>query len=136
MLKLTCATKCSILNIHPQLLSQDSQHFTLTLPVLPGAAVLQLAITAKHVVHKLSYVSRFSYLTQYAAPHRSMDVGGASSLSLKCESWLLMPNLRIQFSIHILRGRLYTHHWKSLSIYFISFVSSNWVVIHRQKGED
>jgi len=39
MLKLTCATKCSILHIYPQLLSQDSQHFTLTLIVLPGAVV-------------------------------------------------------------------------------------------------
>jgi len=33
----------------------------------------------------------YIFLTQYAAPHRSMDVGGAPSLSLKCESWLLMP---------------------------------------------
>ena len=42
MLELTCATKCSILHLHPQLLSQDSQHFTLTLAVLPGAIVLHL----------------------------------------------------------------------------------------------
>ena len=42
MLKLACATKCSILYIHPQLLSQDSQHFTLTLTVLPGVAVPHL----------------------------------------------------------------------------------------------
>ena len=39
MLELTCATKCSILHIYPQFHSQDSQHFTLTLAVLPGAAV-------------------------------------------------------------------------------------------------
>ena len=39
MLKLTCAIKCSNLHIHPQIHSQDSQHFTLTLVVLPGAAV-------------------------------------------------------------------------------------------------
>ena len=39
MLELTCATKCSILHLHPQLLSQDSQHFTLTLAVLPCPAV-------------------------------------------------------------------------------------------------
>ena len=38
-LELTCATKSSILHLHPQLLSQDSQHFTLTLAVLPGAAL-------------------------------------------------------------------------------------------------
>ena len=42
MLKLTCVTKCSVLHIHPRLLSQDSQHFTLTLVVLPGAAVPHL----------------------------------------------------------------------------------------------
>ena len=42
MLKLICATKCSILHIHPQLLSQDNQHFTLTLTVLPGAVVPHL----------------------------------------------------------------------------------------------
>ena len=39
MLKLTCATKCSILHIHPQLLREDNQHFTLSLGILPGAAV-------------------------------------------------------------------------------------------------
>ena len=42
MLELTCATKCSILHLHPQLLSQDSQHFTLTLAVLPCAVVTHL----------------------------------------------------------------------------------------------
>ena len=59
--------------------------------VIASAAVPHPAVIAKHVVHKLSFASRFTYLTQYAAPHRSMDVGGALSLSLKCESWLLMP---------------------------------------------
>ena len=39
MLKPTCATKCSILHIYPQFHSQDIQHFTLTLAVLPGVAV-------------------------------------------------------------------------------------------------
>ena len=56
-----------------------------------GAAVPHLAAIVKHVVHKLSFASCFTYLTQYAASHRSMDVGGAPSLSLKYESWLLMP---------------------------------------------
>ena len=56
-----------------------------------SVTVLHPAAIANHVVHKMSLASRFTYLTQYAAPHRSMDVGGASSLSLKCESWLLMP---------------------------------------------
>ena len=59
--------------------------------VTVSATVPHPAVTAKHVVHKLSFASCFTYLTQYAAPHRSMDVGGAPSLSLKCESWLLVP---------------------------------------------
>ena len=56
-----------------------------------SVAVPYLATTANHVVHKLSFASRFTYLTQYAASHKSMDVGGAPSLLLKYESWLLMP---------------------------------------------
>ena len=59
--------------------------------VIASVDVPHLAATANYVVHKLSFASCFTYLTQYAAPHRSMDVGGAPSLSLKCESWLLMP---------------------------------------------
>ena len=59
--------------------------------VTASAAVPHPAATSNHVVHKLSFASRFTYLTQYVAPHRSMDVGGAPSLSLKYESWLLMP---------------------------------------------
>ena len=58
--------------------------------ITASVAVPHPAVTAKHVVHKLSFASRFIYLTQYAAPHRSMDVGGAPLLSLKYESWLLM----------------------------------------------
>ena len=39
MLKLTCATKCSNIHMHPQI---HSLNFTLTLAVLPGAAVSYL----------------------------------------------------------------------------------------------
>ena len=56
--------------------------------VTASATVPHPAATANHVVHKLSLALRF---TQYAAPHSSKDVGGAPSLLLKCESWLLMP---------------------------------------------
>ena len=42
MLKLTCATKCSNIHMHPQIHSQDSLHFTLTLVVLWGAALSHL----------------------------------------------------------------------------------------------
>ena len=33
-------------------------------------------------------------------------------------------------------GRLYTHSLKNLSIYFIYFVSSNWVIINQQKDNE
>ena len=42
MLKLICATKCSNIHMHPQIHSQDSLHFTLTLTVLRGAALPHL----------------------------------------------------------------------------------------------
>ena len=42
MLKLICATKCSNIHMHPQIHSQDSLHFTLTLDVLRGAALPHL----------------------------------------------------------------------------------------------
>ena len=42
MLKLTCATKCSNIYMHPRFHSQNSLHFTLTLAVLRGAAVPHL----------------------------------------------------------------------------------------------
>ena len=53
MLKLTCATKCSILYIYPQFHSHDSQYFTLTLTVLPGAVVphLERGTTALEPLH-------------------------------------------------------------------------------------
>ena len=44
--------------------------------------------------------------------------------------------LRIQIFIHIFRGRL-LHPWlENLSLDFISFINSNWVVINYQKGGD
>jgi len=64
-----------------------------------------------------------------------MDVGRAPSLSLKYESWLLMPTWEFNSLFIYLEEAL--HPWlESLSIYFISFVSSNWVVINHQKGGD
>ena len=42
MLKLICATKCSNNHMHPQIHSQDSLHFTITLAVLRGAALPHL----------------------------------------------------------------------------------------------
>ena len=42
MLKLICASKCSNIHMHPQIHSQDSLHFTLTLAILRGAALPHL----------------------------------------------------------------------------------------------
>ena len=42
MLKLICATKCSNNHMHPQIHSQDSLQFTITLVVLRGAALSHL----------------------------------------------------------------------------------------------
>ena len=42
MLKLICATKCSNNHKYPQIHSQDSLHFTITLAVLRGVALPHL----------------------------------------------------------------------------------------------
>ena len=42
MFKLICATKCSNNHKHPQIHSQDSLYFTITLAVLYGAALSHL----------------------------------------------------------------------------------------------
>ena len=42
MVKLTCATRCSNIHMHPQIHSQDSLNFTLTLVVWTGAALPHL----------------------------------------------------------------------------------------------
>ena len=42
MLKLICAIKCSNNHMHPQIHSQDSLHYTITLAVLRGAALSHL----------------------------------------------------------------------------------------------
>ena len=42
MLKLIYATKCSNNHMHPQIHSQDSLHFTITLAILRGAALPHL----------------------------------------------------------------------------------------------
>ena len=42
MLKLICATKCLNTHMHTQIHIQDSLHFTLTLAILRGAALLHL----------------------------------------------------------------------------------------------
>ena len=104
--------------------------------VQSGAAVPHSAAAANTCVHKLSYASRIYFLdTVCSIPH---EHGCRRSPITFTKMWILASyvNLRIQFSIHIFRGRLYIHGSKSLSIYFISFVNFNWVFINHQKGED
>ena len=54
MLKLICATKCSNNYMYPQIHSQDSLYFTITLAVLRGAALphLKRGTTALESRHK------------------------------------------------------------------------------------
>ena len=89
-------------------------------------------IAASTCVHKLSYASRTYFLDIVCNTPQEHGCRGSPITFTKM--WILASyaNLRIQFSIYILRGRLYTHGSKNLSIYFIS----NWVVINHQKGGD
>ena len=54
MLKLIYVTKCSNNHIHPQIHSQDSLHFTITLDVLHGEALphLKRGTAALELWHK------------------------------------------------------------------------------------
>ena len=64
MLKATCATKSSILHIYPQFHSQDSQHSTLTLAVLPGVVVPHLergTATERHYCTKAAALPRLKW---------------------------------------------------------------------------
>ena len=76
MLELTCATKCSILHLHPQLLSQDSQHFTLTLTVLHGAAFVLARTTMADASSSQTKPSRTPYGSKKHDP-----LGNAERLS-------------------------------------------------------
>ena len=64
-----------------------------------------------------------------------MDVGGVP-ISLKYVNFVLFCQIRTSSSIHIFRGSSYIHGSKNLCYIFISFVSSNCVVINHQKGRD
>ena len=99
MLKLTCATKCSILHIHPQLLSQDRQHFTLTLVVLPGAVVLhpERGTTALEPRHCRDLSDHWGWGDLYL----SLPSQRHSSLS---HSFSSSKNRRVLFSLSLL-------HW-------------------------
>ena len=66
MLKLIYATKCSNIYMHPQIHSQDSLHFTLTLTVLLGAALPHLKRGTAAVRHCRDLSDRWGYL--YPSP--------------------------------------------------------------------
>ena len=81
------------------------------------------------------------YLTQFAAPHKGMDVGEPHYLTIHVEYW---PHHLTQFAAPQLENsNLHSHIYgeslhpllKNLSLYFISFVSSKWIVINHQKGK-
>ena len=99
-----------------------------------GPAVLHPAVIANLLCINCYFHHVYIFDTVCYAPR---EHGCRGSPIIFTKMWILAcyANLRIQFSIHIFRGRLYPHGSKSLSIYFISFVSSNWVVINHQKGE-
>ena len=92
-----------------------------------GSVCFELSLSVLHHVYICD--------TGSCTPSAGMDVGGGPYLHLKCEYWLLM-SIWNSNPIHIFRGGSYTHDSKNLKLYFISFVSSNWVVINHQKGED
>ena len=63
MLKLICATKCSIVHMHPQIHSQDSLYFTLTLVVLHSVALPHLKRGTAALESQHKEVSAHAYFT-------------------------------------------------------------------------
>ena len=92
------------------------------------------AVIAIFVVHELSFASWLYIWHSVQHPIGAWMQGDPITFT---KMWILASyaNLRIQLSIHILGEAL--HPWlENLSIYFISFVSSNWIVINHQKWRD
>ena len=100
MLKLICATKCSILHMHPQIHSQDSQHFTLTLTILLGAAVPHLERGTAAVRHYRTWTTALPWLKW------PLGLGGTYTFSLPLQhlsslahSFSSFKNRRVPFSL-------------------------------------
>ena len=68
ILKLICATKCSNIHMHPQIHSQESLHFTLTLVVLRGAALPQCDTAAVEPRHCHDSSDRWGMRGIYTLP--------------------------------------------------------------------
>ena len=88
MLKLICATKCSNNHMHPQIYSQESLQFTITLAVLRGVALPHL---------KRGSLDPWSWAPARSTP-RSQDLArptpwsrDLARLTLGSELWLARP---------------------------------------------
>ena len=97
MLKQTCATKCSNLHMHPQIHSQDSLHFTLTLAILPGAALPHLkrgtaALKPRHC-HDLSDRWGWRVFISILFLPNGYLLSSAHSNSSKNRKWALSPSI-------------------------------------------
>jgi len=106
--------------------------------VQSGAAVPHSVAAASTCVHDLSYASRIYFLDIAWSTPQWHGCRGSPNFHFT-KVWILASyaKLRIQFSIHIFRGGSTPMARKKISaIHFISFVSSNWVVINHQKGGD
>ena len=91
MLKLICATKCSNIYMHPQIHNQDSLHFTLTLAILPGAALPHLkrgtaALKPRHC-HDLS--DRWGWGGIYTLPPQRLSSSFCSFQLIQNRKWAL-----------------------------------------------
>ena len=104
-----------------------------------GPAVPPCAVSARILcawTDKTYHMHHVYSMTLCSTLHSRHGCRGRLPSHLKCESWPFYAKLRIQIFIHIFRGRLLHPWFKNLSLDFISFVSSNWVVINYQKGGD
>jgi hypothetical protein len=79
----------------------------------------------------------YIFLTLCVAPHREHGCRGSPTFaSLKCETRPLMRSWEFNSLFTYLGGGSTLMARKFSVIHFISFVSSNWVVINHQKGGD
>jgi len=107
--------------------------------VQSSVAVPHTAAAASTCVHDLSYASRIYFLDTVCSTSQRHECRGSPNFHFT-KVWILASyaKLRIKFSIHIFRGGStpMAREKKISVIHFISFVSSNWVVINHQRGED
>ena len=98
MFKLICATNCSNNYMHPQIHSQDSLHFTLTLAVLCGATLphLKRGTAALEPRHRRDLSDRWGLGGIYTLPlppNGSLPLLPHSSSSKTERSLFLSPSI-------------------------------------------